>query len=425
MKFRLFDKEDSSIDIVHIDVLDGVRAFAVLIVVWFHIWQQCWIMPTLNTPELSFLGINNIDLDWLPRTGYMMVTMMIFLSGFCLYLPYARHKLNGDPLPSTGLFFKKRVARIVPSYLASIIIVLVYNIVNCSYTDPGFQLHDDTSFMGVDILTHLTFTFNLVPDTCNYSLLNNVLWTVALEVQFYIIFPLIQKCFSKKPVITYLTMNIISYAFTQFALGQDNIPYYLHQLPTYFSVYANGFMGAMILVGISKEIKRTKFLGIAATITSILCILVYRLMMKTLIMQEDLNVWQLNNRFVVSILFLVFVISTALSVSAYRFIFANKVTVFLSTISFNLYIWHQFLCLAFKTHRIPYYSGDQAPNELGDQVWMWKLLIISFAAAFGAAIAATYLIEKPASKLIMRIGNKKNNGAPGNKTAAGKNTVRK
>jgi peptidoglycan/LPS O-acetylase OafA/YrhL len=90
----------------------------------------------------------------------------------------------------------------------------------------------------------------------------------------------------------------------------------------------------------------------------------------------------------------------------YRRIFSNKLAVFLSTISFNLYIWHQFLCTAFKKNHIPYYEGDTPPNELGDTAWMWKLLILSFAAAFAAAIAATYLIERPASRLIMKLGSK-------------------
>ena len=100
------DNED--INMFHVDVLDGVRAIAVLIVVWFHIWQQSWLMPILQTPGLSFMNVSKIDIDWLPRTGYIMVTMMIFLSGFCLYLPYARHDIAQGELPKTSLFYKKK-----------------------------------------------------------------------------------------------------------------------------------------------------------------------------------------------------------------------------------------------------------------------------------------------------------------------------
>ena len=206
-------KNTEEINTHHIDVLDGIRSLAVIIVVWFHFWQQSWVSPSIQTPYLSFFNIHYISLDWLPRTGYIMVVMMLFLSGFCLYLPYARHIINGEPLPSTKSFFKKRVARILPSYIFCIITILLINIFTCAYTSPSFPLRDQSGFMLKDVLTHLTFSFNLFPDVSSNTLLNGVLWTVALEVQFYILFPWIQKCFQHKPVLTYCIMNAISYTF--------------------------------------------------------------------------------------------------------------------------------------------------------------------------------------------------------------------
>ena len=75
---KLFDNESSDVDYRHIDVLDGIRAFSILIVMWLHIWEQNWLMPIINTPSLSFLRINSINIDWLPRTGYMMVSACTF-----------------------------------------------------------------------------------------------------------------------------------------------------------------------------------------------------------------------------------------------------------------------------------------------------------------------------------------------------------
>lgn len=408
---KSFNEEGSNIDIFHIDVLDGIRALAVIIVVWFHFWQQCWIMPIIQTPSLSFLRINSINLDWLPRTGYIMVTMMIFISGFCLYLPYARHTLCGEKLPSTKNFFRKRVARIIPSYLLCIVIVLIYNIFTGAYVSNTFVLNGESGFILKDLLTHLTFTFNLSPQVSANTLLNGVLWTVALEVQFYIIFPFIQSCFRKRPIVTYVVMNIISFIYIFYANGQENTSFLLHQLPSYFGVYANGFAGAMIFVGIAKMLKRNKYTGLIATITSLGCIYVYYMMMKDLAVDAASNlenVWQMHNRFYLSILFLVFIISTAFSLSWYRAIFSNRVARFLSTISFNLYIWHQFLCVSLKKNHIPFFEGDQAPNELGDQAWMWKYFLLSITVSIIAACIVTFFVEKPMSKWIMQIGSKNN-----------------
>ena len=55
----------------HIDVLDGVRAVAMLFVVWFHFWQQTWLTPYINLPA----GITNI-------TRYMGLRVLIYIV-FC------------------------------------------------------------------------------------------------------------------------------------------------------------------------------------------------------------------------------------------------------------------------------------------------------------------------------------------------------
>ena len=51
---------DMAIDYRHVDVVDGIRGLSVLMVLWFHFWQQTWFMPNYPTPFLSFLGITNL-----------------------------------------------------------------------------------------------------------------------------------------------------------------------------------------------------------------------------------------------------------------------------------------------------------------------------------------------------------------------------
>ena len=92
-------ENDNRIDFTHVDVLDGVRAAAILIVFWFHVWQQSWLIPIFETPWLSWLGITRINLDAVPRTGYLFVDLMLLISAFCLFLPHARAALLGEPVP--------------------------------------------------------------------------------------------------------------------------------------------------------------------------------------------------------------------------------------------------------------------------------------------------------------------------------------
>ena len=68
-------------DARYVQVADGLRALSVFIVAWFHIWQQSWLNPVLS------IGPVRLDFNAPVRTGYMMVDMMLLLSGFLLFLP--------------------------------------------------------------------------------------------------------------------------------------------------------------------------------------------------------------------------------------------------------------------------------------------------------------------------------------------------
>ena len=52
-------------------VLDGLRGIAVLLVLWYHIWEISWLQP------VSWLV-------FVPATGFLGVTLFFFLSGFVI-----------------------------------------------------------------------------------------------------------------------------------------------------------------------------------------------------------------------------------------------------------------------------------------------------------------------------------------------------
>lgn len=60
-----------------IGVLDGIRAIAIGMVVWFHFWQQTWLTPYLRIPTeyTKYIGITEINLAgmgqvWIYFCGY-------------------------------------------------------------------------------------------------------------------------------------------------------------------------------------------------------------------------------------------------------------------------------------------------------------------------------------------------------------------
>ena len=393
-------------------MLDGIRALSVIIVLLFHFWQQTWIFPRISTPFLSWMGINSINFSNFARVGYLFVDAMILLSGFLLFLPVARQIFMGEELPSWKQFIKKRIARILPSYISCILILFIIELARGGYPNAGAA--------ALDLITHLTFTQTLFPSSYLYTHLNGVLWTVAIEVWFYVLFPFIAMFIKRRTekensvqaaltrVLTvYIVMNLISWLYiNKFVLkNTDNLPMTINQLPAFFGVYANGMAAAMIYTAISKNFKRSLPFDLTNTALCIISLLGIIKLVNSCVSLGKLplqQAWQVEQRFVLSLAFTGFILSSALSVKPLRWLLGNRFMKFLSGISFNLYIWHQWLAVQFKnTWRIPAWSGNTPPNMLNDRVWMWKYAAVITVAAFAAAIVATYLIEKPCSNLIL------------------------
>ena len=385
------------IDTKHIDVLDGVRALAVFGVLWFHFWQQNWIMPYIDVPFFAKIGLpGSISLLFLPRAGFLFVDWLLFLSAFCLFLPYARAAMEQSPLPDDKLFYQKRVARIVPSYVVSVLLIFfLVSVPSGAYRTAAEALKD--------LIPTLTFTQTFIPDALIGTKINGVLWTAAIEMQFYLFFPWLARAFAKKPGWTYLGMLGISLLYLWgFALRDtDSIRLTVNQLPAFFGVFANGMAFAYLFTLAGKHLRRSPQLSALALCALIGGFVVLAQMMKAAPDTNPVQIWQAQHRYRLSLVFAVITVSAALTFSGVRWLFSNKLMQFLSLISYNVYIWHQWLAVKLKQWKIPYWTGENPPNMTGDTRWQWTYTALILIGTFVLAIAATYLIEHPAARRIM------------------------
>ena len=371
----------------HIDVLDGIRILTILIIVWFHFWQQSWIIPV----------IGKVSLDWIPRNGAILVDMMILLSGFCLFLPYAKEMVYGTKTVPAKEFYIKRIARIFPSYFLCTAICLF------CFALP-FNEYYSTGFMIKDLFARIFFLTNFSMDTFFGTKLNGAMWTVCVEVQFYILFPFIAKYFQKKPVTTYLAMVLISFISCGIISANSqalNTLFYSHNSFTYSCVFANGMLGAWAYISLTKELKSNKTVEILSFLMVFLGLYLYKLMCFDHMQSENLYKWQVDNRFTLSLVYLLIVFSILMAQRLFNPLLGNKVMKFLAGISYNLYIWHQYISVKLKEFRIPYWEGTVPPNQTNDTVWMWKYLLICIAVSLLVAVFMTYMVEKPAAKYIL------------------------
>lgn len=394
---------NADVDTQRINALDGIRALSVLLVLWFHFWQQTWLMPVYQTPFLSFLGIDSIDPGAIRWVGYLFVDMMVLLSGFCLFLPYARSMVLGTPTDSAATFYKKRAARILPSYALCILVLFGIALAQGSY--------GSTQEMWRDFLSHLTFTYPLRIDTLLYTKLNGALWTVAVEVWFYLIFPLLAWAFKRFHVLIYLLMVGFGLWFTNnVALLYDPISYTVNSFPTFLPVFANGMLAALVYVLYAKHVQKEwlkSLIGILAAVLSILCIVyIWNNFVQVCFHAADKQSWQLQYRYPMSLVFTVFVLSTVLAIRPYRFLFGNRCMRFLASISFNLYIWHQWIMV--RLSRSLGFDGGAAVSAAGSKM-QWLLTLEALCIALAVATVLTYAFERPIANAFRRSNIRKIN----------------
>lgn len=429
------EKRNDTISTKYVDVLDGIRAISVIIVLIFHFWQQTWIFPTIKTPFLSFIGIKMIDFTPFARVGYLFVDMMILISGFLLFLPVARNIWLGEPLAKWKDFFKKRAIRILPSYLFCIFAIFVYELIAGGFGKP---VNAGVAFR--DLILHLLFMHTWTMPTYLNTKLNVVLWTLAIEVWFYILFPLFASFIKRrskedKPtgslirsavlalVLTGISFFYIygyvlksgspisdsidaAFAFVGSGIKSSYLAMVINQLPAFFGTYSVGMIGALIYVFAASRMKRKLWSGLLFTAVCIAAIWLMTRMIKQCASLDpsSAQVWQMTKRLPLALVFMLIILSASFSVGCFRFLFANKLMRFLAGISYNLYIWHQWLCVKLKNEwRLPAWEGDTPPNQWGNEtgtIWSRYYALVITLFAFGAAILATYLIEKPAAKLL-------------------------
>ena len=106
----------------NIAVLDGVRAMACLLVLFFHVNV---ISRDGHTWQVAVRPLTSAVAGSIALAGSSGVTLFFVLSGFLLFLPYAKSLLFESMWPSARLFYLRRALRIVPAYYAALFLIIL------------------------------------------------------------------------------------------------------------------------------------------------------------------------------------------------------------------------------------------------------------------------------------------------------------
>ena len=157
-----------------IRALDGLRAAAALSIVIFHALHKAGFQYSQASQVFG-------SYFWFLATG---VHLFFVLSGFLLFLPYARAILRDQPLPSARRFYRRRALRVLPAYLVVLAIL--------AWLPTSERIHP---LSPGSVITHLLMIHDSFPPF-NRDF-EGPFWTLAIEAQFYLLLPLIAFMLAK------------------------------------------------------------------------------------------------------------------------------------------------------------------------------------------------------------------------------------
>ena len=162
--------------------IDGLRFISIAMVIMTHL--RYFLDKESQAPYAGTLRTN-----WLAEAanrGYYGVELFFVISGFILALPFAVYHLKRSRPVSLKQYFLRRVTRLEPPY---ILVITLFFVLRVLISDEG----------GVtELLPHyfasLFYLHNLI--YMRHSDILSVAWSLEIEVQFYLLAPILALLFS-------------------------------------------------------------------------------------------------------------------------------------------------------------------------------------------------------------------------------------
>ncbi|HEX3550189.1 MAG TPA: acyltransferase [Candidatus Elarobacter sp.] len=156
--------------------VEGFRGVAALYVFLYHAWQSA-----VAHAGATLTVLLPFTLPWL-QFGHFAVSVFIVISGYCLGMPVATRPER--PF-NRRAFARRRARRLGPAYLLALALTLIPFYATLALRGQ----HVPFSHVAGALIAHVFLVHNLWEPVAGY--LNGPMWSIALEVQIYVVFALL------------------------------------------------------------------------------------------------------------------------------------------------------------------------------------------------------------------------------------------
>ncbi|MEW5938941.1 MAG: acyltransferase [Chloroflexota bacterium] len=344
--------------------LNSLRGIAALIVVVSH-------YSNLTNVFSGLLG---------GGAGEIGVMLFFVLSGFLMAYLYLDREFEKS---AVGKFSNARIARVVPLFTGVVIVSFLLGRI-------GLPLLYDISTIPT-LLANLFFISGV-----------SVLWTIPTEVQFYLLFVILWRLYSRKKGILFAVMAIIFVALALLGFPESGVKFYgVHIRDTIVSSLQFFFAG--ILFGWLYRVWRppARLQKNAYALALLLILLIYPNIFK-LIFGFEHDAWK--DLSVLAVVSSVFFVIAFLVPDDNKFL-SNRLGDFLGSISYSVYVFH-FPVLGWM-------SGYAARQPL-------LFFPVYVALILGLSALSYRFFEKPAREAIRSLGLKREAAGERNPALNGK-----
>ncbi|AXP60976.1 acyltransferase [Haemophilus influenzae] len=341
--------------------IDGLRAIAVISVIIYHLNE-----------------------NWLSG-GFLGVDIFFVISGFLITgIIITEIQQNSFSLKQ---FYTRRIKRIYPAFIT--VMALVSFIASVIFIYNDFNKLRKTIELAIAFLSN--FYLGLTQGYFDLSANENPvlhIWSLAVEEQYYLIFPLIlilaYKKFREIKVLFIITLilffillatSFIPANFYKEVLHQPNI-YYLSNLR-----FPELLVGSLLAIyhNLSNKVQLSK------QVNNILAILSTLLLFSCLFLMNNDIAYIPGITLILPCIFTALIIHTTSQNNIVKLCLSNKAIVFIGKISYSLYLYH-WIFIAFAY----YITGEKQINNQSIAIVIVLTIIFS--------VLSYYLIEQPIRK---------------------------